>query len=110
MPAAVLLVRWGAIRPEERFLHERFGAQYDDYTRRFGMSRADTQAVMGWPTHTQDRGCASSFWIPKLTAFFTSDDRLAGVRVPLWKDPARDPPIAHPDAPGLDIPAIRTAF
>ncbi len=33
-PAAVLLVRWGAIRPEERFLHERFGAQYDDYTRR----------------------------------------------------------------------------
>jgi protein-S-isoprenylcysteine O-methyltransferase Ste14 len=33
-PAAVLLVRWGAIHPEERFLHERFGAQYDDYTRR----------------------------------------------------------------------------
>ena len=33
-PTAVLLVRWGAIRPEERFLHERFGAQYDDYTRR----------------------------------------------------------------------------
>ena len=33
-PAAVLLVRWGAIRPEERFLHERFGAPYDDYTRR----------------------------------------------------------------------------
>jgi protein-S-isoprenylcysteine O-methyltransferase Ste14 len=33
-PAAVLLVLWGAIRPEERFLHERFGAQYDDYTRR----------------------------------------------------------------------------
>ena len=24
----------GAIRPEERFLHERFGAPYDDYTRR----------------------------------------------------------------------------
>ena len=33
-PAAVLLVLWGAIRPEERFLHERFGATYDDYTRR----------------------------------------------------------------------------
>ncbi|MEO8095744.1 MAG: methyltransferase, partial [Pseudolysinimonas sp.] len=26
VPAAVLLVLWGAIRPEERFLHERFGA------------------------------------------------------------------------------------
>jgi protein-S-isoprenylcysteine O-methyltransferase Ste14 len=33
-PVAVLLVLWGAIRPEERFLHERFGAPYDDYTRR----------------------------------------------------------------------------
>ena len=33
-PAAVLLVLWGAIRPEERFLHERFGARYDDYRRR----------------------------------------------------------------------------
>ena len=33
-PAAVLLVLWGAIRPEEQFLHERFGAPYDDYTRR----------------------------------------------------------------------------
>jgi protein-S-isoprenylcysteine O-methyltransferase Ste14 len=33
-PAAVLLVRWGAIHPEERFLSERFGARYDDYTRR----------------------------------------------------------------------------
>jgi protein-S-isoprenylcysteine O-methyltransferase Ste14 len=33
-PAAVLLVLWGAIRPEERFLHKRFGASYDDYTRR----------------------------------------------------------------------------
>ena len=33
-PAAVLLVRWGAITPEELFLHERFGAPYDDYTRR----------------------------------------------------------------------------
>lgn len=32
-PAAVLLARWGAIRPEERFLHERFGAPYDKYTR-----------------------------------------------------------------------------
>lgn len=33
-PAAVLLVRWGAIAPEERFLRERFGAPYDDYTQR----------------------------------------------------------------------------
>ncbi len=33
-PIAVLLVRWGAIRPEERFLHRRFGAEYDDYARR----------------------------------------------------------------------------
>ena len=32
--AAVGLVLWGAIRPEEWFLHERFGAPYDDYTRR----------------------------------------------------------------------------
>ena len=34
LPAAVLLVLWGAILPEERFLHERFGAAYDDYRRR----------------------------------------------------------------------------
>ena len=33
-PAAVLLVLWGAIRPEERFLHQRFGVPYDNYTRR----------------------------------------------------------------------------
>lgn len=33
-PVAVLLVDWGAIRPEERFLRERFGPAYDDYTRR----------------------------------------------------------------------------
>ena len=33
-PVAVLLVYWGAIRPEERFLHEQFGAAYDDYARR----------------------------------------------------------------------------
>jgi protein-S-isoprenylcysteine O-methyltransferase Ste14 len=33
-PAAVLLVYWGAIRPEEQFLHKRFGRAYDDYTRR----------------------------------------------------------------------------
>ncbi len=33
-PAAVLLVYWGAIRPEERFLRERFGTRYDDYARR----------------------------------------------------------------------------
>jgi protein-S-isoprenylcysteine O-methyltransferase Ste14 len=34
LPAAVLLVLWGAIRPEERFLHERFGASYDEYAGR----------------------------------------------------------------------------
>ena len=33
-PVAVLLVLWGAIQPEERFLHERFGAPYDEYTQR----------------------------------------------------------------------------
>lgn len=33
-PVAVLLIFWGAIRPEERFLRQRFGAQYDDYARR----------------------------------------------------------------------------
>jgi protein-S-isoprenylcysteine O-methyltransferase Ste14 len=33
-PAAVVLILWGAILPEERFLHERFGAEYDDYRRR----------------------------------------------------------------------------
>ena len=33
-PAAVLLLLWGAILPEERYLHDRFGAPYDDYTRR----------------------------------------------------------------------------
>jgi protein-S-isoprenylcysteine O-methyltransferase Ste14 len=33
-PAAVLLLLWGAIVPEERYMHERFGARYDDYRRR----------------------------------------------------------------------------
>jgi protein-S-isoprenylcysteine O-methyltransferase Ste14 len=33
-PVAVVLVLWGAILPEERFLRERFGAPYVDYTRR----------------------------------------------------------------------------
>ena len=33
-PAAVILVLWGAVRPEERFLRERFGAVYEDYARR----------------------------------------------------------------------------
>ena len=33
-PVAVSLVLWGAIRPEERFLLQRFGERYDDYTRR----------------------------------------------------------------------------
>ena len=30
-PTAVVLVLWGAILPEERFLEERFGEPYDDY-------------------------------------------------------------------------------
>ena len=33
-PVAVLLVLWGAIQPEERYLRERFGEPYDDYARR----------------------------------------------------------------------------
>lgn len=33
-PVAVGLVLWGAILPEERFLRQRFGVQYDAYTRR----------------------------------------------------------------------------
>jgi protein-S-isoprenylcysteine O-methyltransferase Ste14 len=33
-PVAVGLLLWGAILPEERFLHERFGAPYDAYARR----------------------------------------------------------------------------
>ncbi len=33
-PLAAFLLLWGAIRPEERFLHEQFGASYDDYARR----------------------------------------------------------------------------
>jgi protein-S-isoprenylcysteine O-methyltransferase Ste14 len=33
-PAAAVLLLWGAIYPEERFLHQRFGAPYDDYGRR----------------------------------------------------------------------------
>src|SRR4051812_18423806 len=35
-PAAVLLLLWGAVLPEERFLRARFGAQYVDYSRRVG--------------------------------------------------------------------------
>ncbi|WP_392542326.1 methyltransferase family protein [Oryzobacter telluris] len=34
LPVVVALLDWGAIRPEERFLHRRFGAEYDDYARR----------------------------------------------------------------------------
>ena len=33
-PAAVLLLLWGAILPEERYLQRRFGAAYEDYRRR----------------------------------------------------------------------------
>nr|WP_275937881.1 methyltransferase [Nocardioides oleivorans] len=34
LPVSWLLVRWGSVRPEERFLHARFGEQYAAYTRR----------------------------------------------------------------------------
>ncbi|GAB3599733.1 isoprenylcysteine carboxylmethyltransferase family protein [Angustibacter peucedani] len=34
LPVAVVLVRWGAVLPEERFLHEQFGEPYDAYRRR----------------------------------------------------------------------------
>jgi protein-S-isoprenylcysteine O-methyltransferase Ste14 len=33
-PIAVALVEWGAIRPEERFLRERFGPAYEEYAGR----------------------------------------------------------------------------
>lgn len=33
-PAAVLLIFWGAVQPEERYLRQRFGARYDAYARR----------------------------------------------------------------------------
>jgi protein-S-isoprenylcysteine O-methyltransferase Ste14 len=33
-PLAVLLVEWGAIRPEEGFLRERFGPAYEEYAGR----------------------------------------------------------------------------
>jgi len=33
-PVAVGLLEWGAIRPEERFLREHFGAEYDAYAHR----------------------------------------------------------------------------
>jgi protein-S-isoprenylcysteine O-methyltransferase Ste14 len=33
-PAAVLLLLWGAILPEERYLQERFGVRYADYAGR----------------------------------------------------------------------------
>lgn len=34
IPLAVILLLWGAIYPEERFLRERFGARYGDYQQR----------------------------------------------------------------------------
>jgi protein-S-isoprenylcysteine O-methyltransferase Ste14 len=34
LPLSAFLLHWGAIRPKEQFLHERFGAEYDDYARR----------------------------------------------------------------------------
>jgi protein-S-isoprenylcysteine O-methyltransferase Ste14 len=33
-PVAVLLILWGAVLPEERFLRQRFGSRYDDYAGR----------------------------------------------------------------------------
>lgn len=34
LPLGVTALEWGAIRPEERFLRERFGAAYEEYSRR----------------------------------------------------------------------------
>ena len=34
LPVSWWLVWWGAVRPEERFLRERFGEAYDAYARR----------------------------------------------------------------------------
>jgi hypothetical protein len=39
-----------AIGPEERFLHERFGAPYDDYTRRVRVAGCDGPAGRRLPT------------------------------------------------------------
>jgi protein-S-isoprenylcysteine O-methyltransferase Ste14 len=34
LPLEWALLRWGAVLPEERYLAAKFGATYDDYTRR----------------------------------------------------------------------------
>jgi protein-S-isoprenylcysteine O-methyltransferase Ste14 len=34
LPVAVVLILWGAIIPEEKFLHDRFGTEYDEYAQR----------------------------------------------------------------------------
>ena len=34
VPVGVLALTWGAILPEERYLRAKFGAEYEDYTRR----------------------------------------------------------------------------
>ena len=34
VPVGFALLWWGAVRPEELYLSERFGAEYDDYRRR----------------------------------------------------------------------------
>jgi protein-S-isoprenylcysteine O-methyltransferase Ste14 len=33
-PAAVAAIEWGAIRPEETYLRQRFGAKFEEYARR----------------------------------------------------------------------------
>ena len=34
VPAGVAALWWGAVAPEERYLREKFGAAYEDYSRR----------------------------------------------------------------------------
>jgi protein-S-isoprenylcysteine O-methyltransferase Ste14 len=33
VPVGVAILRWGAISPEEHYLHDKFGAAYDEYRR-----------------------------------------------------------------------------
>jgi protein-S-isoprenylcysteine O-methyltransferase Ste14 len=34
VPVGVAVLWWGAVRPEEEYLSDRFGADYDDYRHR----------------------------------------------------------------------------